>query len=713
MSQIIWTKTDEAPFVSSVSFLPILKCFLSRAGINLKEIDISLASRVLAQFNKCEDGLLELSKIVKQSDANIIKLPNISASLPQLNSLIDELNSLGYDLPKYADEPQNEEERANKQKYQKVLGSAVNPVLREGNSDRRSVKAVKDYARQNPHYMGEWDEKNRCEVAYMNGGDFYANEHSNVIKKDEILRIDFIHKDGKKEILKDDIAVKMGDIIDASYMSVDSLDEFFHEQIDDTKSKNLLFSLHLKATMMKVSDPVIFGRALRVFFKDVFDEFEADLKSAGVNANSGLKELFAKIENLPNKDKILAKFQEVYTSRPDVAMVDLKQGVDNFGVPSDVIIDASVPALLRNSGKMSDKNGALRECKIIIPDSTYARVYEAVVEDFKANKKLDVATLGSVSNIGLMAKKAQEYGSSDKTFIAGTDGEFVISGREEIFRFSVKKGDIFRAMTTSIEAIQSWILLAIKRAKDSGEPLIFWLDKDREHDNNLIKIIQNFNDLNDVCYEILNYQDACKKSLQMIREGKNVISVTGNVLRDYLTDLFPILELGTSSKMLSIVPLLCGGAIFETGAGGTAPRLAMGLRDENHLGWDSLGEFLALIASLEFEGSKNAKILSKALDNAVARYLKDDRSPKMQVGEADTRLSHYYIALYWASELKDSGIDGFNELYKKLLENEEIIKAELSQNKGKQADLGGWYYLNENTINSLMRPSKTLNQIIG
>ena len=732
MSDIIWTKTDEAPLLASYSLFPILKSFLSKAGIDIKEVDISLSGRIIAAFSdrlepelRVKDHLKILGEITEDKFANIIKLPNISASVPQLNAAIAELREQGYDLPQYSNEPKNNEEMEVYKRYQKVLGSAVNPVLRQGNSDRRCVSAVKEYARNNPHKIGKFDESNRCEVAYMKGEDFYANERSVTAMNDDVFRVEFYPKDGEKSILKE-INVQKGEVVDATFMSAKALKKFINEQIADAKAKDLLFSVHLKATMMKVSDPVIFGHFVKEFFKPVFDEFKKEFESVGINENNGLKDIFEKISNLDKsvQDKIRAKFDEIYEVRPDLAMVNSDLGITNLHVPSDVIIDASMPAMIRNSGKMWDKDGKPKEAKAIIPDSTYAKIYEATIKDFKKNGSLDPSVIGSVSNIGLMAKKAEEYGSHDKTFIISDDGilRVVNLKNEEVFKFELEKGDIFRMTQAKEDAIIDWVNLGVSRAAATKTKAIFWLDKDRAHDKEIVKKVEEIlskMDLKNLDIEILKPDLACEKSLEIIRAGKDCISVTGNVLRDYLTDLFPILELGTSAKMLSVVPLLKGGGVFETGAGGSAPKIAEQFFMENHLRWDSLGEFLALIASLEHLGNlksdEKAKILSSTLNSAVARWLKENKAPQKEVGTPDNRNSHFYLALYWADELaKNGGILAgiYKDMAKNLSDNEKKINEELLKAQGEKMDIGGYYHFDENLAFKAMRPSETFNKII-
>ncbi|CZE47994.1 NADP-dependent isocitrate dehydrogenase [Campylobacter geochelonis] len=730
MSDIIYTYTDEAPALATFSLYPIIKSFFAKAGISIEKADISLAARVLSTFpeklkdsQKVDDYLSILGKLTLDPKANIIKLPNISASLPQLQACIKELQEKGFDVPDYPNEPKNKEEEDIKKRYSKVLGSAVNPVLREGNSDRRAANAVKEYAKANPHRNGKWSKDSKTEVYHMNSGDFYEYEKSKVFKEPTNLSVEFIAKNGDKKVLKDDLKVLKDEVVDATFMSAKKLDEFVKDSIKYAKDKELLYSVHLKATMMKVSDPVIFGHFVKGFFAEVFSEFKDELKSVGVNENNGLKDLFARIENLPIKEKIYAKFDEIYAKSPLLSMVDSDKGVTNLHVPSDVIIDASMPAMIRNSGKMWDKDGKAVECLAVIPDRSYAIVYDSMIKDLKENGELNPATIGSVSNIGLMAKKAEEYGSHDKTFIIEDDGEVIVkdSSGAEVFKFSVQKGDIYRMTQTKDEAIKNWIKLAVNRAKITGFKTIFWLDDRRAHDINLKQIVENElknYDLNGLDIEILNPDEAVRVSNKIIRAGKDCISVTGNVLRDYLTDLYPIIELGTSAKMLSIVPLLNGGGMFETGAGGSAPKHVQQLIEENHLRWDSLGEFMALIVSLEHlyetNGNKNAQILAKALDKAVAKWLKDDKSPSKDVGKPDNRNSHFYLALYLADELSKTELkDKFEQISKDLKANEDKINGEFLDVQGKKVDLGGYYIFDDKKVNSVMRCSKTLNGILG
>ncbi|MDD7323695.1 MAG: NADP-dependent isocitrate dehydrogenase [Campylobacter lanienae] len=727
MSDIIYTYTDEAPLLATYSLFPVLKEYLSRGDVSIETMDISLAGRILANFSdylkedqKIPDFLAKLGEMTQDPKANIIKLPNISASIPQLNAAIAELNQKGYAVPAYPAEPKDAKEEEIKARYAKVLGSAVNPVLREGNSDRRCAAAVKEYAKAFPHKNGAWDKSIKTRVANMNGGDFYSNEKSLIASGASEFSIKFKGASGEKT-LKSGIKLNKGDVISATYLSAKALDSFIESSIADAKKEGLLYSVHLKATMMKVSDPVIFGHFVSVFFAELFNEFGEQLKSLGVNANNGLKDLFAKIENSPIKDKVIAKYNEILATRPALAMVDSDNGITNLHVPSDIIIDNSMPNMIRNSGKMWNKDGKEQETLATIPDKTYATIYSAIIDELKANGSLNPAVVGSVSNVGLMAKKAEEYGSHDKTFIAEEDGEFVLSDGKESLSFKVEKGDIWRAMIAKDEAIKDWVKLAINRAKATGATAIFWLDEKRAHDANMIKIVNDELKKYDTAgldIRVLDYEKAMKESLAIMRTGKDAISVTGNVLRDYLTDLFPIMELGTSAKMLSIVPLLNGGGLFETGAGGSAPKIARQLLDEGHLRWDSLGEFLALGASLEHlgntSGKKGALVLASTLDKAIAQYLKNDNSPRKKVGENDNRGSHFYLALYWANELANSELGGkFKGLAEFLNANKEQIANELNGNQGSPTDVGGYYKLDDAKANAVMRSSKLFNEALS
>ena len=727
MSDIIYTYTDEAPLLATYSLFPVLKEYLSRGDVSIETMDISLAGRILANFSdylkedqKIPDFLAKLGEMTQDPKANIIKLPNISASIPQLNAAIAELNQKGYAVPAYPAEPKDAKEEEIKARYAKVLGSAVNPVLREGNSDRRCAAAVKEYAKAFPHKNGAWDKSIKTRVANMNGGDFYSNEKSLIASGASEFSIKFKGASGEKT-LKSGIKLNKGDVISATYLSAKALDSFIESSIADAKKEGLLYSVHLKATMMKVSDPVMFGHFVKVFFAELFNEFGEQLKNLGVNANNGLKDLFAKIENSPIKDKVIAKYNEILATRPALAMVDSDNGITNLHVPSDIIIDNSMPNMIRNSGKMWNKDGKEQETLAAIPDKTYAMIYSAIIDELKENGALNPAVVGSVSNVGLMAKKAEEYGSHDKTFIAEEDGEFVLSDGKESLSFKVEKGDIWRAMIAKDEAIKDWVKLAINRAKATGATAIFWLDEKRAHDANMIKIVNDELKKYDTAgldIRIENYEKAMKDSLAIMRTGKDAISVTGNVLRDYLTDLFPIMELGTSAKMLSIVPLLNGGGLFETGAGGSAPKIARQLLDEGHLRWDSLGEFLALGASLEHlgntSGKKGALVLASTLDKAIAQYLKNDNSPRKKVGENDNRGSHFYLALYWANELANSELgDKFKGLAEFLNANKEQIANELNGNQGSPADVGGYYKLDDAKANAVMRSSKLFNEALS
>ncbi len=726
MADIVYTYTDEAPLLATYSLFPILENFLARAGVSVELADISLAGRILATFpeylkdeQKTPDFLKILGEMTADKNANIIKLPNISASLPQLNAAIAELRGKGFMVPQYPAEPKNAEEEAIKARYAKVLGSAVNPVLREGNSDRRCAPAVKAYAKEFPHKNEPWSKDAKTRVAHMEEGDFFANERSLIAQKAGEFEIKF-ENDGAQTTLKT-FKADAGDVISATFLDAAKLDEFIAASINEAKREGLLYSAHLKATMMKVSDPVIFGHFVKVFFAEIFEEFGDELAGLGVNANNGLKDLFARVAGTPLEAKIRAKYEQILAKNPPLAMVNSDEGITNLHVPSDVIIDNSMPNMIRAGGKMWNAKGELQETLAVIPDKTYATIYEAIIEDLKERGALDPARIGSVSNVGLMAKKAEEYGSHDKTFIAETAGKFTITNGAQSMEFTVKKGDIFRAIVAKKVAIDDWIELAVRRAKATGAEAIFWLDEKRAHDANMIKIVrEKLSNLNTqgLKISILAPTEAMKRSLDIIREGRDAISVTGNVMRDYLTDLFPIMELGTSAKMLSIVPLLSGGGLFETGAGGSAPKIARQLFDENHLRWDSLGEFLALGASLEHlysqSGKEGAKILADTLDKAIARYLKNDKSPKKKAGELDNRGSHFYLALYWADELAKSPLGAkFEGVANALKVNETKIVSELSANAGIAADLGGYYKLDAQKAGAVMRPSAIFNDALA
>lgn len=725
-----YTFTDESPALATHSFLPIVKAFLGSANIRIQTADISLAGRILASFNehlnpdqRCEDALAQLGELVKNPNAILIKTPNISASIPQLKAAIKELQEKGFKIPNFPDEPKNEEEKKIKEKYQKVLGSAVNPVLRQGNSDRRSTKAVKEYAKNNPYKVRDFESGSKTRVSYMKDGDFFSNEKAILLDKDCVASIEFVASDGVVTVLKDKLNLQKNEILDCSFMSVKKLDEFYEEQINKSKKDNLLLSLHLKATMMKVSDPVIFGHCVKTYFKELFDKFEAEFKSLGINENNGISELLSKIEGSSKKGEILALYNEILDKNADLSMVNSEKGITNLHVPSDVIVDASMPAMLKNGAKLWDKEGKERDTNALIPDKTYATIYEAVLEDLHKNGTLNPSKLGSVSNVGLMAKKAQEYGSHDKTFIAKDKGAVrIVADGHTLLEQKLEKGDIFRACQAKYDAIINWIDLGINRSKQANEEAIFWLDEARASDKIMIKLVKDRLKEQGVNLEILSPKEACLKSLALIRAGKNVISITGNVLRDYLTDLFPILELGTSAKMLSIVPMLNGGAMFETGAGGSAPKQVEQLVQENHLRWDSLGEFLALQASLEFFAEKRrnhkAKILAQCLDEAIGNWLENNKNPSRKVKEDDNRTSHFYLAMYWANELARQGYEKelqiiFKDVSDALSGNEDEIRAEFIDEQGKKVDLGGYYKLDEEKAKKIMCPSKIFNDIIA
>ncbi len=734
-SKIIYTHTDEAPALATLSFLPIVKAFTKTCGIDIETKDISLSSRIIAKFpsyiephQRIPDDLSELGNLVTKSNANIIKLPNISASVPQLKATIVELQKKGFRLPEYPDNPSNKDEVKIKSIYDKIKGSAVNPVLREGNSDRRAPKSVKAHARKNPHSMGEWSPNSLSHVSTMSSGDFASNEKSITINKDSILGIKLIHEKGIN-ILKDNISVLEGDIIDGALMSKKALVDFLEKEVSDAKEKNILFSLHMKATMMKVSDPIIFGHCVKVFFKSVFEKFEKELYQIGVNVNNGFGNLLNKLDKLAPtvKKEIECEIKKCFRLGPDIAMVDSDRGITNLHVPSDIIVDASMPAMIRNSGKMWNKNGQSQDTKAVIPDSSYASIFQATIDFCKENGAFDPRTMGSVSNVGLMAQKAEEYGSHDKTF------EISFKGKVQVFDQSgniliehlVEKGDIWRLCQVKDLAIQDWVKLAVNRAKISNSPAIFWLNSLRPHDIQIIKKVNNY--LNDHITEgldirILSPKDAINISLKRLKQGRDTISVTGNVLRDYNTDLFPILELGTSAKMLSVVPLMNGGGLFETGAGGSAPKHVQQFQNENHLRWDSLGEFLALAASLEHEAVNNnnskAQILAETLDAATALLLENGKSPSRKVKELDNRGSHYYIALYWSQELANQNSDiklkkVFSSIFDSLHKNESKIIKELNFAQGKSINIEGYFSPSISAASKAMRPSSTLNQIIG
>jgi isocitrate dehydrogenase len=734
-STIIYTKTDEAPALATSSLLPILQAYVKNAGITMETRDISLAGRIIAQFperlteeQKISDDLSELGEMVLTPQANIIKLPNISASIPQIKATVAELQAKGYDLPDYPEDPSNDEEKAIKAKFDIVKGSAVNPVLREGNSDRRAPKAVKNYAKKHPHSMGEWKSDSKSHVASMTSGDFYGSEKSIEIEEATNYRIFFTDDAGNKTLLKDKAPLLAGEIIDASVMSKKALQAFLAEQIEDAKAKDVLFSVHLKATMMKVSDPIIFGHVVKVFFKDIFDKYGDLLSELGVNPNNGLGDLYTKIQNLPEdkQDAIKADIEAVYAKRPALAMVNSDKGITNLHVPSDVIIDASMPAAIRSSGGMWGPDGKLKDMKAIIPDRCYSGVYQETIEFCQKHGAFDPSKMGSVSNVGLMAQKAEEYGSHDKTFeMTGTGKVQIIDDNDNVLlEQPVEEGDIFRMCQVKDAPVQDWVKLAVNRAKATGNPAVFWLDENRAHDLQLIKKVNKYlkdHDTDGLEILIKSPVEATRFSLQRIQEGKDTISVTGNVLRDYLTDLFPILEVGTSAKMLSIVPLMNGGGLFETGAGGSAPKHVQQFVSEGHLRWDSLGEFLALAASLEHLGNSydnsKALVLAETLDKATELVLENGKSPSRKVNEIDNRGSHFYLAMYWAQALADQEKDSqlkaiFEPVAKSLMENEEKIASELLEAQGKAVDLKGYYAPDEELRTQAMRPSATLNGII-
>ena len=733
-SKIIYTKTDEAPLLATYSFLPIVQAFAKTADIDVELRDISLAGRILANFNsylkpeqQTADALAELGQLATTPDANIIKLPNISASIPQLKAAIAELQNAGYAIPNYPDSPSDEEEEKIKAAYAKVLGSAVNPVLREGNSDRRAPKAVKNYAKANPHKMGVWAADSKTKVTSMTDGDFYATEQSVTVEKNSQYKIEFVAEDGSVKELKGLAPLKAGEVIDSSVMNVAKLKTFVEGAIAEAKKAGVLLSAHLKATMMKVSDPIIFGAIVEVYFKDVFAKYGELFESLGINKNNGLGEIFAKIAGHEKEAEIKGAIDAAIANGPDLAMVNSDKGITNLHVPSDVIVDASMPAMIRIGGKMWDKAGAERDTIAIIPDRSYAGVYEAVIEDCKENGALDPRTMGSVPNVGLMAQKAEEYGSHDKTFQATATGTIrVIDADGTVYMAqAVEAGDIFRMCQTKDAPIQDWVKLAVNRARLSATPAVFWLDEARAHDREIIKKVEKYLgdfDTNGLDIFVMSPVEATKFSLDRIREGEDTISVTGNVLRDYLTDLFPILEVGTSAKMLSIVPLMNGGGLFETGAGGSAPKHVEQFLEEGYLRWDSLGEFLALQASLEHlaqtQNNTKAQVLADALDEANALFLANDKSPARKVGEIDNRGSHFYLTLYWAQELakqtKDADLAAkFAALATSLTSDESKINEELIASQGKAQHIGGYYFPNDELASKAMRPSAILNAAIA
>ncbi|NVK42715.1 MAG: NADP-dependent isocitrate dehydrogenase [Oceanospirillaceae bacterium] len=735
-STIVYTLTDEAPSLATCSLLPIVRTFTRAAGINVTISDISLAGRILAAFperlseeQRVVDGLAELGELTQNPHANIVKLPNISASVPQLRACIAELQGQGYDVPDLPEDAKTDEEKEIKERYSKILGSAVNPVLRQGNSDRRAPAAVKAYARKYPHSMGAWSKSSRTHADYMRGGDFFSSEQSITSDKEQDVRIEFVSKSGQVEVKKN-LHLEQAEVLDSMFMSSKALRAFFEESLEDAKNTGVMWSLHVKATMMKVSHPIVFGHAVSVYYKDLFDKHGELFKEIGVNPNNGLSSVYDKIKSLPDskQEEILHDLHACYENRPEMAMVDSVKGVTNLHIPSDVIVDASMPAMIRNSGQMWGRDGKQKDTKAVMPESTYARIYQEMINFCKTNGAFDPTTMGSVPNVGLMAMKAEEYGSHDKTFEMSEDGTMRVVDADGtvLMQHEVEKGDIWRACQTKDAAIRDWVKLAVTRARNSDTPAVFWLDEERAHDNELRKKVEVYlkeHDLEGLDIRIMSYNEAIRFSMERMIRGKDTISVTGNVLRDYLTDLFPIMELGTSAKMLSIVPMLAGGGMYETGAGGSAPKHVQQLMEENHLRWDSLGEFLALAVSLEELGIKEnnprAKVLAKCLDKATEKLLDTGKSPSRKTGELDNRGSHFYLGLYWAQEVAAQTEDAelaaeFAPLAKALTDNEAQILAELAAVQGKPAsDLKGYYHASREDVKKVMRPSATLNGILA
>ncbi|MFJ4759964.1 NADP-dependent isocitrate dehydrogenase [Kocuria marina] len=732
MPKIIYTETDEAPLLATYSFKPIVEAFASTAGVEVETRDISLAARILAQFpdrltdeQRVPDTLAELGELVETPEANIVKLPNISASIPQLKATIKELQADGYDLPDYPEVATSDETKDIRARYDRVKGSAVNPVLREGNSDRRAPKAVKNYARQHPHSMGEWSKDSKTNVATLGHDDFRSNEKSVIIPEDDTLTIQLVTDRGTT-VLKESLPVLAGEVVDGTFMSAAALDAFLAEQVARAKSEDVLFSTHLKATMMKVSDPIIFGHVVTAFFRDVFDRYGEDLAKAGLSPNDGLGGILSGLDALDNGQEIKAAFDKAIDEGPELAYVNSDKGITNLHVLSDVIVDASMPAMIRTSGKMWGREGEQKDTLAVLPDSSYAGVYQVVIDDCRENGAYDPTTMGTVPNVGLMAQKAEEYGSHDKTFEIQDAGTVqVVNGAGEVLlSHEVQPGDIWRACQAKDAPIKDWVQLAVRRSRDSGMPAVFWLDESRAHDRNLITKVEQYlaeEDTDGLDLRILSPAEATKFTVERLRRGEDTISVTGNVLRDYLTDLFPILELGTSAKMLSIVPLMNGGGLFETGAGGSAPKHVQQLQEENHLRWDSLGEFLALAASFEHLASRydnsKAQVLADTLDRATGTFLNENKSPSRKVNELDNRGSHYYLAMFWAEELAQQTEDSelaqaFQKVASELRENEDTINAELLDVQGSPADLGGYYWPVPEKVSAVMRPSATLNEIV-
>ncbi len=739
MNKIIWTKTDEAPYLATFALLPVIRGFLKKGGIEVDLKDISLAGRILATFpdyleesQRVPDDLAELGELVEKPGTKIIKLPNISASVVQLKAAIEELQKKGYKVPDYPEEPQTEEEKKIHERYATCLGSAVNPVLRQGNSDRRAPKALKEYVKKNPKAAGlplkDWEKDSKAHVAHMKKGDFFENEKSFTADSPMTVRIEFVDKNGNVKVLKEKLSLEKDEILSSTFISVKELKKYFEEEIKDAKEKDLLLSLHLKATMMKVSDPPIFGHAVTTFFKDVFEKYEKEFKEIGVNPNNGLVDLYKKIEKLPEEkqEEIKKAIEEAYKNNPDLAMVDSDKGITNLHAPNLVIVDASMPVVIREGGKMWDKNGELKQTKALIPDRTYATMYREIVEDCKKNGKFDRTKIGTVQNIGLMAKKAEEYGSHDKTFLAPDDGIIRIVDEEGnvLTEHKVEKSDIWRAYQAKDIAVKDWVGLAVHRAKVTGMPIVFWLDKNRAHDAELIKKVEKYlkdYDTEGLEIKILRPVDAMKYTLERFRAGKDTIAVTGNVLRDYLTDLFPIIEIGTSAKVLSIVPLLAGGGLFETGAGGSAPKHVDQFLSQGHLRWDSTAEFNAVGATLEFmaqkEGHKKAGVMGKAVEKAVGKLLENEKWPGRKVGQLDNRGSQAYFMLYWAEALAEQDEDkelkeAFKPLAEKMKESIDTIIKEIADAEGKPVDIDGYYFPDEDKVLKAMMPSKTLVSIL-
>ncbi|MEX3508574.1 NADP-dependent isocitrate dehydrogenase [Kocuria carniphila] len=732
MPKIIYTKTDEAPLLATYSFKPVVEAFASTAGVEVETRDISLAGRIAAQFpdrlteeQRVADALTELGELAKTPEANIVKLPNISASIPQLKAAIAELQAAGYDIPDYPEEAVTDEDKDTRARYDKVKGSAVNPVLREGNSDRRAPKAVKNYAKKHPHSMGEWSADSKTNVATMGQNDFRANEQSVVMPADDTLKIQLVTDQGT-EVLKESVPVLKGEVVDSTFMSAAALDEFLKAQVARAKEEDVLFSTHLKATMMKVSDPIIFGHVVKAFFPEVFAQYGDQLAQAGLSPNDGLGGILSGLANVADGDKIKAAIEEGINNGPELAYVNSDKGITNLHVPSDVIVDASMPAMIRTSGKMWGREGQQEDTLAVLPDSSYAGVYQAVIEDCRANGAYDPTTMGTVPNVGLMAQKAEEYGSHDKTFEIEKAGtvQVVNQAGEVLMSHEVQPGDIWRACQAKDAPIKDWVQLAVRRSRESGMPAVFWLDESRAHDRNLIEKVNQYladEDTDGLDIRILSPVDATTFTIERIRRGEDTISVTGNVLRDYLTDLFPILELGTSAKMLSIVPLMNGGGLFETGAGGSAPKHVQQLVEENHLRWDSLGEFLALAASFEHLATRydnpKAQVLADTLDRATGTFLNENKSPSRKAGELDNRGSHFYLALFWAEELAKQTEDAelakaFEKVASELRSNEDTIVKELLEVQGSPADIGGYYWPSDEKASNVMRPSATLNKIV-